>query len=411
VKPRDSANYRVRIVVPVELRPILGCTQLSQSVGTKDKKLAQKRSHAVVADLLRRIAEARPEPQNASGSRWFANLKRPLAGDRGVLTQVREGIETARPAAIPAAGVVPFNVLVDAWMLGVQRPFRTVEGYIASLDKFAAFLGHDDAARVVHKDAQAYQESLERRGLSGNTVRACMSHLNTLFEAGKRRDKITANPIDGCRVVVKKSRSCSKRQEGFTMEELSVMLQASRTALPLIRIFTLMDMYSGARPGEIIDANKADFVEREGHLVFHIREDNREEGQTIKTAESKRRFPLHSAICEEVRNYLATLPEGSPLFPFVAIREKTGKRVENACDSMNDWIQQTVGFTGKTCYYFRHTAKRVFRNFVDREDVADYITGHASPSVSRKYGKVALYKLAQAMESVPADPMAWEIDD
>jgi hypothetical protein len=31
--------------------------------------------------------------------------------------------------------------------------------------------------------------------------------------------------------------------------------------------------------------------------------------------------------------------------------------------------------------------------------------------VSRKYGKVALYKLAQAMESVPADPMAWEIDD
>jgi len=172
----------------------------------------------------------------------------------------------------------------------------------------------------------------------------------------------------------------------------------------------LLSAYSGARPAEIFEATTQDFEERRGHLIFNIREDNRDEGQTVKTDESVRRVPLHSAVVEEIRAYLATLPPTEPLFPMVTKREHTGKLSENAGEQVNRWIQDKAGVEGKTLYYFRHTWKTAMRGFIPGEDIRDTITGHANGSVGRDYGRFPIATLAKAMESVPADPMLWEIE-
>jgi integrase len=187
------------------------------------------------------------------------------------------------------------------------------------------------------------------------------------------------------------------------------LLDESRNASPLVRISVLLSAYSGARLAEIVEASTLDFEERAGHLIFQIREDNRDDGQTVKTDESVRRFPLHSCVVKEVRAYLASIPEG-PLFAQVTLRGKSGKRSENAGAQINGWIQDVAGIESKTFHYFRHTWKTAMRGFIPGEDIRDAITGHKNGSVGRAYGRFPIATLAKAMESVPADPMLWEIE-
>jgi integrase len=256
-------------------------------------------------------------------------------------------------------------------------------------------------------DIQGYVDSLRKTGKSSTTVKIYLAHLRAMFNAAVRnRDvPLTANPCDGIKVVAKKSK---RRNEGFTPEEMVLLLDKSREASPLVRISILLAAYSGARDAEVFEARREDFAEwRSRHLVFSISEDNRGEGQTVKTAESVRQFALHAAVVEEVRAYLATLPPTGPLFPMVTKRARTGKLSENAAAAVNGWIKSVT--LGKTYYYFRHTFKTVCRGRVDR-DVRNYIMGHKTGDVAEDYGRVPIPKTVKAMASVPADPMEWEIE-
>jgi integrase len=97
---------------------------------------------------------------------------------------------------------------------------------------------------------------------------------------------------------------------------------------PVVRISNLIAAFSGARLAEIVEANKADFEWDGGHLVFHVRLDNRAETEDLKTEGSVRRFPLHSAIRDEVAAYLdiftsriATVPQGGDRPRWQAVAE------------------------------------------------------------------------------------------
>jgi integrase len=94
----------------------------------------------------------------------------------------------------------------------------------------------------------------------------------------------------------------------------------------------------------------------------------------------------------------------------VTLRGKSGKRSENAGAQINGWIQDVAGIESKTFHYFRHTWKTAMRGFIPGEDIRDAITGHKNGSVGRAYGRFPIATLAKAMESVPADPMLWEIE-
>jgi integrase len=428
VKP-PGCKWVARLVIPIDCRVFFGSkTAFSETTGSHDLTVAKRQRDKLLPGWREQIDRARAELDPAKWQEFYDEAhgllakaaewqRREIDGvtreERYLLTStaLNNHLRTstdARPMidVTPPSPEVSFDDIVAAWKRGADRPAKTVELYTASLDRLGVHLGHRNGAKVSGPDMQAYQEHLEDSGLAQRSVKIYMSHLNTLFRAAVRRDKLKVNPCAGITVVVQKSK---KRQEGFTMRELAMMLAASHTASPLIRWVIVNEMFSGTRPGEFIDANVQDFKTIGDNLVFHIRELHREEGQTIKLIEAVRRFPLHRRVVDQgFRDYLASLPAGSPLFPKVKI-SKSGKRVENASATVNDWIQRVTG-TKKTLYFFRHTFKSVARGRIDRE-LRNYIMGHSFDDVAAEYGDYPLAMLAEAMAKIPADPMQWGFDE
>jgi integrase len=153
--------------------------------------------------------------------------------------------------------------------------------------------------------------------------------LKTIFRWATKNRKITSNPAVDLTYLAKVDPR--KERQDFTQADLRLILtEARKAANPVVRISNLIATFSGARLAEIVEADKADFEWDGGHLVFHIRLDNREEGQGLKNhISTPRRFPLHSAIKDEIGEYLVTLPANSPLFPNVKV-DRDGKRSHNA---------------------------------------------------------------------------------
>ena len=86
-----------------------------------------------------------------------------------------------------------------------------------------------------------------------------------------------------------------------------------------IKLPVLIAAHTGARLSEFIDAHTKDIELVEGVWCLQIREDNREEGQTIKTEGSKRTVPLHSAILPMVLAY-RDFARRRAAFPAVQVR-------------------------------------------------------------------------------------------
>jgi integrase len=74
-------------------------------------------------------------------------------------------------------------------------------------------------------------------------------------------------------------------------------------------------VYCGARVGEISEATTHDFERRDDMLVLHIREDNRDENQTLKTDESERRFPCIKLSSTQALRLISIACRPVPRFP------------------------------------------------------------------------------------------------
>jgi hypothetical protein len=78
------------------------------------------------------------------------------------------------------------------------------------MDRFAAHLGHDAAARVTPKDFIAFKETLLRAAnaneMSHTTVGNIITAVKSVFGTGQRARKIETNPTAGSRTGPKSRR-------------------------------------------------------------------------------------------------------------------------------------------------------------------------------------------------------------
>jgi len=231
-------------------------------------------------------------------------------------------------------------------------------------------VGHNETGKVTDENLIAFKESMvkaiERGDLQPNTVQDRVQLLKTIFRWAAKNKKIATNPAVDLSYTAKVDPH-DKRQD-FSREDMELILTECRKAAPLIKISNLIASYSGARLAEIVEASTADFKWHGEHLVFSISLENRERTMTLKNDTSApRRFPLHSAIRDEVAEYLATLPPGSPLFPNVKL-DRDGKRGHNAGNAIGKWLRK-IGITDKrkTFHSHRHTFKTNCRGLIDEE--------------------------------------------
>lgn len=257
------------------------------------------------------------------------------------------------------------------------------------------FLGgkHTDMARVTTADLLNYRRHLiETHKLGLPNPRDQIIEVTALFDVAARNGLLPGgDPAVSVKNPEKQSNPKNERQM-FTREDRASLLIKSQGFLPVVRITTLIAAHTGSHTSEIVEAHTDDIeVMPDGTAVFHIREDNRETNQILKTVARKRSLPLHSRIRDEVLAHKAAILAQygpGPLFPMVKL-DKYGRRNTYASNAIMAWLRSPDGAAitdpRKDFYSWRKTIRTLLLNTKVDPDRARYIVGHAAKDIDAKH--------------------------
>ena len=183
--------WRVRIVVPPPLVPIVGKAFLLRSTGTHDKRKAKARAASIIAEFQAMIADAHRELYGDDMLGFYCQYEGPLPGEPIAMF-------ADEPPLPPQP--IPFWQLVDFWAYrrGSTTPKarQAIEGKI---NRLTEFLGHKDASRVTANDLARYLHTLVASGLKPNTVDDHIAYLRRIFALAKKAEWIATNPAEHLR--------------------------------------------------------------------------------------------------------------------------------------------------------------------------------------------------------------------
>lgn len=183
------------------------------------------------------------------------------------------------------------------WFANIDNP-RTRSAYEGDLREFMAFTGiqePDQFRSVTRGHLLAWRKDLERRALSGATIRRKLAALSSLFEYLCEANAVSGNPVK----VVKRPKMTS--MEGKTPaigdhQARSLLLVADPSTPKGKRDRAILStlLYHGLRRAELCALRVADVQERRGvkHLQVH--------GKSGKI----RYVPLHPGAAEAIVTYL-----------------------------------------------------------------------------------------------------------
>lgn len=373
------------------------------------------RDLADAEDVLR---EAGRSPDTASVRRMAAHLAstrllvartmlRRAKGDWGKDDAADKFPETIRAAPRMALGVaeqvalerneiapvaVSLSGLVREWARdkGIDPDAKPVaqEFYEKSRTaiRFASFIGHDDAAQFTKADVLKWKQDSQSKGRKSGTIRNDISDLSAVCKWAVRNGKLETNVFAGMLPSLKKDAAAGD-QKTYTDEQLATILKAARGQKGAMRWLPWVLATTGARLDEVTQSNKVDIqVTPEGvpYLRIHADKDGtRQPGERprqLKNPSSRRFVPLHPALIKEgFLDYVASLPDRSPLFPDISYGGNLGARSVSAQRLMRYFIRG-LGITDKSirpAHSFRHAWITAARKAQIRRDVQDAITGHA----------------------------------
>ncbi len=395
-------SYRVRKPILKALQAAIGRGQyLTRSLGTADPREADKRAPAVLAefqailDRAERIVRGDVQVCCIMACLPKADLLKPQ-GDEPELLK----ISGHASAPEPTSPVVPFATIIDAWALEHPNP-KTKDDYAAKCRTLTDFLGYNDAARVTPEEIVRFKRHLLTSGFAPKSVQNVFAGVKTIFKFGVANKEITTDPTGG--ITYKAKRDPKRKRLPFTFDDAKLILTAARNAGPEIFFPNLIASLSGARLAEVVEAHTDDIEMIDGRWCLHIREDNREENQTVKTEASVRTVPLHDEIIRQgFIEYVHSLPSG-PMFR--QYRTNKYNRRNDHASKVNSEFVRNLGITDRRkapMHSWRHFAKTYFKNDPRvKEEIHDAITGHGSDSEGRRYGVYELRAMAKAIARLP----------
>lgn len=357
------------------------------------------------AKKLKRNAEGdfRPDPEASRFPAW------------------EQGRNNKRQSGITLMG------LVEGWwdeqrnrMDGAKH--STYESYRSTMQKFVAFIGHDDPTRVTPKDIVDFKnfrlsEVSLRTGkpVSAKTIKDNdLAGLKAIFRWAVGEvpgaGLMPVNPAAGITIKVRKKPKL--RPKGFTDAEARTLLAAAWRYRPGPREFVKtaaakrwapwLCAFSGARIGEMVQLRKED-LRREGDLwVLTITP----EANTVKTNEA-REVVLHPQLVElgfprfvagSVAGYLflTPSPSGDVRGPWRAIKNRVTEFVRTIVADPN--VAPNHGW--------RHRFKTVGIEAGIPMRILDAIQGHAARTEGEDYGDVTIKVRDREIRKLPR----YEID-
>ncbi|HUG98315.1 MAG TPA: DUF6538 domain-containing protein [Gammaproteobacteria bacterium] len=335
LKLRGDSWY-VQRKVPRHLERIIGKSIIVRSLGTTDRKAAESRRHAVLAQIEDEFqAAASILTDHPSSPAWAQRIARELRGavERGELDEesahdlmhdtvdrhlsaagiTREQATDIHAMTLRAASdmvthtdVMPLSQAVTAYLS--EKEGRVQESTVAAkkrvLAEFSEWLRADlNVAAIGRQHAGRYVTHLLTKGRAPKTNRDAVSTLSTFFGWATRKGFYeAANPWTGQGADLKGSRrgtSSTGKRRPWSPEELGKL--AGSLSPEDIRWQTcVIALYTGMRPNEIAHTETTDVNLKDGFIVIP-------EG---KTESSVRQVPIHPTIEPLIKRLAEDSKEG-----------------------------------------------------------------------------------------------------
>jgi integrase len=315
-----------RLVVPPQLRSAVGRREILRTLKTRDVQEANRRKHAVLADMQRELTQAELGNTVSKDSAEFllvaAKAERDAMLERGKPAEeadaaldaaMEDHLEILRRkhGADPETGdlldggtyarvqelahrvlhghdIELLSEAVKKYLAEVKvrvrnQTLREKERHLGALQ--AWLKGDCEVVSITKKIAGRYvTESLLTQGHAPKTVKDILSNLSALWVWLESRGLVEANPWRGMSSTVKGStRGTKPKRRPWTDDELLKLMQAIPNNDPLLPL-TAIATYTGMRREEVASL-RAEDVENDALTV--------REG---KTKAALRRVPIHSAL-------------------------------------------------------------------------------------------------------------------
>ena len=305
--------------------------------------------------------------------------------------------------------------LFEAWWAKAKARGKTAStfaSYSHTIRQFVALLGHDDALRVTPRDVVAFRDfrlaqinPRSGRGMSAKTFNhSDLAALKTVFNWAARDLIIPSNPAQG--VKADADNLPQNREKDFTAEEATAILTHALNATrgrEYAKTFAAkkwvpwLCAYSGARVGEMLQLRKQDVRIKEGVWTLFITP----QAGTVKNKKA-REVPLHEHLIELGFTDFVEAVSAGPLFVTPGADGNITGPLNGVENRVREFVREVVADPDVAPNHaWRHLFKTVGVEADIQERVLDAICGHASATVSRKYGRVTLRAKADALAKFP----------
>lgn len=261
-------------------------------------------------------------------------------------------------------------------------------------------------------DIATYRDKLISNGLARGTVSKKVGFISTLLQAAYDAGHLPQNVARGLRIPKAKVPDITRR--AFTTQELkriftsAVYTQKKRPRAcggEAIAWVPLIALATGARLEEICQLRVADiYVDDEHGPLLRITDDG--EGQTLKTASSRRIIPIHPELVRAgLLDYNEAISEQGYDWLFPALEpDHDGRRGGTFGQGFSRWLRGAQGcciLDRRVVFHsFRHTFKTLCRESGLSEELHDALTGHAGQTVGRTYGHMPISSLVSAVARI-----------
>ena len=246
-------------------------------------------------------------------------------------------------------------------------------------DRFVELVGDCPAEQLTRDMARQYVEHRESEGKKSATVQRELNTLRAIVAVAILEGEVeVSNPFERIRPTKKDD---AKKRLSYTYDELALIRNKCLEINDDIRHLILIEMYTGARIGEIVGLRKQDctFVQKIPCIKI-----TPYDKRTLKTSNSTRVIPLIPEA-QEIALRAINQSETDALFPrYNNLIDKP--RADSASTYASKWLKELTQ-TDKTTHTFRHTLRDMFRNADITKDLQDEIHGGAKQNIADTYGE------------------------
>lgn len=446
---RRGARYSIRRRIPSDLVAFYGRREIQRSLGTSDRREAERLVRSVGAELDAEFEAARAtqaakassaapeasqpwtdlmareelEHEEASGQAQleeaYAEEDADEQAERLLQAFRRAGVELppARPDKAPPAADTGLSLasLVTRWAKERKPDKRTIGIMRRAVRVFGELVGELPAPKIEPRHAVAFKDALLKAGQTPTNTNAYLTNLSTLLNFAAVNLLIPANPARGIKVQV--SRRAREPRRPWSVAELNALLAGPVHAagerpaagageaaywLPLLGLFTgaRLEELAQMRPEDVREASYLNAKGR-GCSAWVLDIADRGEGQEVKTAASRRTVPMHAELIR--LGFVAFAQAAQQAGRSRIFHELKPDTMGAEAGNWSKWFskyRRAQGITDKRVVFhsLRHTWKALAREAGIPEDVSDAITGHSGGGVGRNYGGAfPLKPLVEAM--------------